>query len=234
MKLTRERIERYGVVIDQPASGYRYNEDSFLLVEFVDRLRKAARVADLGAGCGIVGIALAARFPTIHVTAVEIRPELEAVIAGNAGMNGMSDRFSVVSGDLRALDRDLYSRFDAVVANPPYRTPGTGRVSPDPHKAAARHHLHGGIGDIALAAGRLLKDGGTFWVVYLAERLAELFGAMAAARIEPKRLVPVCGPGGDAFVVLVKGVARGGTGLVLEQPVISQRCVRRRAPAPAR
>ena len=46
-------------------------------------------------------------------------------------------------------------------------------------------------GDFCLAAAKNLKHGGLFYAVYRPERMTELFYAMRAAKIEPKRLCTV-------------------------------------------
>ncbi len=77
-----------------------------------------------------------------------------------------------------------------------------------------------GLDDFLAAAVRLLRDGGRFYVVFLAERLAELLEQMRHRQLEPKRLRCVHGRSGEAArMVLVEGRKRGGPGLRIEPPL---------------
>ena len=63
-----------------------------------------------------------------------------------------------------------------------------GSASPESRRAAARSEGECTFADVARAAARSLRQGGRFAFVHRAERLAELFGELRAARLEPKRL----------------------------------------------
>ena len=63
-------------------------------------------------------------------------------------------------------------------------------------------------------AGRLARTGGRFALVYRPERLAELFAALAAARLEPKRMQLLAyDRRKPPYAVLVEAVKDGGPGL---------------------
>src|SRR5688572_25658633 len=84
----------------QPARGrgYRFNLDPVLLYGFAP---PAAHTVDLGAGCGVLGLLLAAGGKAQRVTAIEIQPELAILAAKNADENGLRGRYEVLTGDLR-------------------------------------------------------------------------------------------------------------------------------------
>jgi len=106
------------------------------------------------------------------------------------------------------------------VSNPPYRSLGGGRTAPTTERATARHELAGGLEDFLAAAHYLLKQGGRFYLIYLAERLAELLAAMREQRLEPKRLRCIhARPGERALMVLVEGRKSGKPGLTVEAPL---------------
>jgi len=90
-----------------------------LLVERALALRSAAaaRVADLGTGCGAVALALASERPHWHVVATDACADALAVARANAAALGLS-RVHLRHGDwYQAL---LGERFDLLVSNPPY------------------------------------------------------------------------------------------------------------------
>ena len=67
--------------------------DSFLLGSF-SRLRRGARVCDLGAGTGLLGLLLLAREPSLQVTNVELQESAVELARQNAALNGLSDRIT--------------------------------------------------------------------------------------------------------------------------------------------
>ena len=73
--------------------------DTMLLSDFV-RLRPRARVADLGCGCGALGLLLCARSTDCTVTGIELLPRACAQARANIAASGLSERMRVVPGDL--------------------------------------------------------------------------------------------------------------------------------------
>lgn len=205
---------RHGALsFGQPSRGYRYSLDPFLLAGHCAP-RRGERVLDLGAGVGVVGLLLAARHPTLHVTAVELDPALAGHASRNARANGLSERMLVVRGDLRLAPRFLPpEHFHRAVANPPFRRIGSGATSPDRERAAARHELTFSLEDLGTAARALLRFGGVLELIHLAERLAEVCTTLAGFGLEPKRLrlvAPFADRAPRLFLLsAVKGAAPG-------------------------
>jgi 16S rRNA G1207 methylase RsmC len=75
------------------------------------------RVLDIGCGSGVVGIALAARDPTITVLAVDSHTRAVECTRVGAALNGLSN----VTADVNSSgDYGRPNHFDLAVANPPY------------------------------------------------------------------------------------------------------------------
>ena len=62
-----------GLTMELPDGTFPLSTDSMLLAHFV-RLRKNARVLDLGSGCGTLGLLLCAKDDHCTVTGLEISP----------------------------------------------------------------------------------------------------------------------------------------------------------------
>lgn len=94
-----------------------------LLVELlVGRITQPpARILDLGTGSGAIALALAKRFDTATVTAVDASEDALALAAENARMLALDARVRFVRSDWYAALADE-SPFDVIVANPPYLT----------------------------------------------------------------------------------------------------------------
>jgi tRNA1Val (adenine37-N6)-methyltransferase len=217
---TLDDLHPAGLKIIQAKRGYRFSLDPVLLCAFA-KVAKGEVVADLGTGSGVVPLLLAARTGAKKIVGVEIQPELAGRARRSVLLNCLQDRIDILEGDLRELQGRLEPQaFEVVVANPPFRRPGTGRQAPINERAAARHELAGGLVDFLRAATYLLKDGGRFYIVFLAERLAELLAGMRELLLEPKRLRCVHSRAGErGTLVLVEGRKGGRAGLAMDPPL---------------
>ena len=82
-------------------------------------VKPGARVLDLGCGSGILGIA-AAVLGCASVTAVDVDEKAPEIVAQNAALSGVEDRFTVLVGDViadRRLRQKLGGGYDLVLAN---------------------------------------------------------------------------------------------------------------------
>jgi len=82
------------------------------------RLPRGAAVLDVGTGSGCLAITLALEIPESLAVATDLSPGALAVARRNARRHRVEDRVHLIAADLVA-GLDL-SRFDLVVANPPY------------------------------------------------------------------------------------------------------------------
>ena len=173
----------------QKRQGLTFGTDAYLLAAFI-RPQPRAKAIELGSGSGIISLLLCARNKIHTAAAVEIQPAFAELTERNAALNGYADRIRSVSGDIRTVTPAMLGgEADLVFANPPYLRTGTGRTSPCAEKETARHELHGGIAEFCAAAARLLRTKGRFACVFRPERLNDLFAALRANRLEPKRMV---------------------------------------------
>ena len=214
--LETERLQ-YGITLRQARDQFRLGTDALLLADFA-RPKPGAAICELCAGAGAVSLLLAGRDPRCRVTAVELQAEACALARENIRENGLGERVTLVEGDLREYRTLLPAgRFDDVVCNPPYYPVGAGKQARRPAVAAARTELFCTVEDVCAAAGWLLRTGGSLWMVHLPSRLCDVFCALRAAGLEPKRLRPVGGEAGRApSLVLIRAVRGGRAGLEWE------------------
>ena len=220
----------------QPARGHRAGHDAILLAAAVPAL-PGERAADLGAGIGAAGLALAVRVPGVRVALVEIDPALAALAAENAVRNGLADRVTVTAADIAAIGRPDgpapagfdqvrfdqvrfdQVRFDQVLCNPPFLDPIRHAASPDPGKRGA-HMPDRPRRDWIAAAFRLLEPGGTLTLIERADALAgvladldERWGAIEIVAVHPR-------PEAPAIRVLVRARKGRRTPLSLRPPLV--------------
>jgi tRNA1Val (adenine37-N6)-methyltransferase len=225
MDITLDHIR--DVKIYQSKSGYRFSVDALLLYSFVNS-RLAGKIADLGAGSGIIGLLLARKYPEADVYLFELQKSLSAMAEKNITLNSLGKRVRAITTDLREL-RTTFSgndagSFDMVVSNPPFRKERSGFVNPGEEKAFARHEIALKLPELVNAAHYLLKSKGRFFLIHHPARLGELMSALRERRMEIKRLRFVHSTVmTDAKMVLLEAVSGGRSGLKVERPLIIYR-----------
>ena len=197
--------------------------DSVLLADFV-RFAGASRGIDLGCASGAILLMLLSRSELVQMTGIELQADAAELARLALERNGFSDRAEILCGDLREY-RTLFpgGHFDFAVSNPPYYPPGTGALSPDRSRAAARSELSCTLEDLCLAAAYLCRTGGCFFLVHKPERLSEVFVTLSRSGLEPKRLRAVCSrPGKGPSLMLIEARKGGKPGLKIEPSLFLQ------------
>lgn len=175
-----------GGAVAYVTQAHGFGADAVLLAHFAAP-KQGARSADLCSGCGIVPLLWCRDDPVCEADAFELLPEAAALARRSVEADGFPN-LRVFVQDLRALPDTFAGRYDLVACNPPYRPLGAGRRSTDAARETARGEMCCTLEDAVRAAARLLAGKGRFCVCMRPARLAELFGLLAAARLEPKRL----------------------------------------------
>ena len=211
------------LICSQHLNGYRFSQDSILLAHFFTPSPEE-NILDLGTGCGIIALILAYRWPSIHLTGLEIQTDLLDLARSNVNRNNFADQVQVVGGDLREVQRLFASgSYDRVVCNPPYYRVGAARLNPDPEQAIARHELLASLSDIVKALDWLLVAGGRADFVYPADRTDELLDTLNSRGFSPFCMREVFSyPAGSCRLVLVEAVKGGRVDLEVKPPLYVQ------------
>ena len=199
------------------AEHFKLSTDCVLLADFVD-ISGRAKGIDLGCASGAISLLLMVKNETLNMTGLEILESAAFLAEKNMSVNHLGDRSDIICGDIRD-HRKLFKSgsFDFIVSNPPYYPPSSGYVSPKEDKAAARSEVSCTLDDICSAAAFLCRTGGSFFIVYKPERLAEALRTMSDKCLEPKRLRFVCADASKApSLVLIEARRGGRPGLKIE------------------
>ncbi|ABK99033.1 tRNA1(Val) (adenine(37)-N6)-methyltransferase [Pelobacter propionicus] len=217
-ELTLDSLRRFDLAIAQPRQGYRFSLDALLLADFV-ACADDARLADLGTGCGVIPLLLCRRFGSATAVGFESNGSMARLAAENARRNGLEQRAAFVERDILELRRHYpVSSFDGVTANPPFRTPQSGRISPRAGRDTARHESSAGLSDFLATAKYLVKPGGRIWFVHLPERLAEFIHVAAGLNLSLLRLRMVHPDQGSPARIFLAELAKGRKGTTMVLP----------------
>jgi len=187
-EVTESCLRDYDIKVLQPRHGYRFSIDSLLLADFA-RIRKFDHILDIGTGCGIIAMVLAKKYSNVKIAALEKQKDLARIAEKNILLNHMDRRITLYESDLNRISEIFPAgSFDHIVTNPPYRSPGSGRLCRNSQEALARHEILTDLYQILSATRHALHPGGRISLIYSADRAAKLLAGMRELNLEPKRL----------------------------------------------
>ena len=224
LMMINERIDdlmRDGLKLIQNTDIFCFGMDAVLLSTYA-KAGKNDRVLDLGTGNGIIPVLMQSKNPGSTYIALEIQENSADLAIRNVELNNLSDRISVVKGDIKEASR-LFGEasFNVVTSNPPYMNENHGIVNPDSAKAIARHEILCSLEDVVREAGRCLKSKGKMYMVHRPNRLVDIFDTMRRHHLEPKRMRLVYPYVNKAAnMVLIEAVKGGNSQLIVEEPLI--------------
>lgn len=165
----------------QPRSGHRAGHDAILLAAATPA-RSGDRVVDLGSGVGAAGLAVARRISGIDLALVEIDPTLAELARNNASANAIMADVVVLDVEAEAstfaaagLGPDSA---DVVLMNPPFNDPARHRASPDSVRERAHVATTTTLESWVHVARRILKSNGRLAMIWRADGIAEVLGAL--------------------------------------------------------
>lgn len=205
----------------QPEGSFRFSMDALLLARFglecLAEIRGDCcmpRFADLGTGCGVVGLALLLWSKTpLYGIGIEREACLVKAARINTRRLGLERRYAVVCRDLADYSSvaGLSHRIQLVLSNPPWLLHRSCRVSSSHLRRAAL------IGDestffcFMAAAGQLLEEAGRVVMVTAVERYDDALAAMRGAGLFPYRVCLIeTRAGAPARRLLLEGGRRPG------------------------
>jgi tRNA1Val (adenine37-N6)-methyltransferase len=169
--------------IFQYERGHRFSTDDVLTAWYgTQTVPRAERIADLGSGIGSVALVVAWRLPGARVWTIEAQEISARLARRSVAYNGLSERFTIATGDLRQFDPGV--DFDLVLGSPPYFPPGTATASQREQAVPARIEMRGDVEAYAATAARIVAPGGVFAFVFPFARRDD-----AGAALEKNRFV---------------------------------------------
>ncbi len=206
-----------GFTLSLPEGCFPLSTDSMVLADFA-HLPKRARVLDLGAGCGTLGLLLCASDPNCTVTGIEIDETAHKAALDNISRNQLEGRMESVCGDLRTVPSQVSpGSFTTCISNPPYFSGGPASKT----LPTARREDQCSLEALFAAASWALKFGGDFYLVHRPERLGELIALGSQAGLSCKRLGLLRHRQDGPITLVLLQLRKGGKpGLMLEETAL--------------
>ena len=201
-----------GITLELAPESFPLSTDSVALAAFV-KLPKNARVLDLCAGCGTLGLMLCAKDPGCHVTGIELKEEDHAMAEHNIRANGLEGRLMSIRGDACTVCPQP-GGYHICVSNPPYFSGG-------PLRNTARRDDLCPPQQLFKAAAKALRYGGDFYLVHRPELLGNLCGLGLQNGMEAKELCLLRHKeNGPVSLILLKFRKGGKPGLVITEQAL--------------
>ncbi len=214
-------LERCGYKIIQNTEKFCFGMDAVLLSGYA-YAKRGEKVLDLCTGNGIVPILMAAKTPAERLVGIEIQKDIADMAKRSVAANGLSDRVTIISADIKETEDYLQAGvFDVVTCNPPYMIENHGIKNPDSPRAIARHEILCTFDDVARITSRMLRPGGRMFLIHRPFRLTDIFATLTKYDLEPKRMKLVHPYiNREPNMVLIEAGHNGKRRLTVERPLI--------------
>lgn len=222
-----DAFHRGRFVLVQPKKGHRAGLDAMLLAAAAPR-DFSGRLADLGAGAGAAGLAVAARGPQSSIVLVERNREMlrhAQLTLAHPANTFLRERITLLAADVtltgaaRCAAGLNDSSFDFALMNPPFNAPGD-RPSPDELRRTA-HVMEDGLFESWLrTAAALVKPRGGVALIARPQSLGEILAALAG-RFGNARILPVnARKDSSAIRIIIRAMRGSRAPLSLLPPLI--------------
>ncbi|MCK8059218.1 MULTISPECIES: tRNA1(Val) (adenine(37)-N6)-methyltransferase [unclassified Fusibacter] len=210
-----------GLQIIQNKKWFSFGIDAVLLANWTE-IRKNNQVMDLGTGTAIVPLLIVGKSDAKHITGVELQAEVAEMADRTVKHNKLSDRITIVTGDIKEVPTTFSKGcMDVVTSNPPYFKVNGGIKNESDYKTISRHEVACSLEDIFKAAFHVLKPNGRFYLVHRPDRLVDIVEIARKMRLEPKRIQFVQPKfNSRPNIMLMKFVKYGNHELKFEDPIV--------------
>ncbi len=119
------------------------------------------------------------------ITAVEIETEIAKMFEKTIEINSLESKIKLINIDIKNYKE---KPFNMIISNPPYMKLNEGYVSPHDYRAGARHEVNLDLKELLINGKRLLKNGGSFNLVYRTNRFMEVLDEARMLNLNAKRV----------------------------------------------
>ena len=207
--------------IIQSPSCFAFSLDAVLLAHFAHIPIKGGRILDLCTGNAVIPLLLSKRTQA-EIVGVEIQERIFHMAERSIALNNLTDRLSVIHGDLKEMQPVLgHSNFDVVTCNPPYfRSPRETEYNENEYLTIARHEVYCTLEDVVQACKLHVRPGGKVAMVHRPGRIVDIIDLCREYKLEPKRIRFVYPKfGKEANMLLIEGIRDGKPDIKILPPL---------------
>lgn len=212
-----EDLQLAGLKIFQDDNKFKFGTDGVLLARYA-KVKKNAKVLDIGTGTGIVTFIMYGLQPCADYTAIDIQAEMVEMAQRSKKLNEI-EKIEFKCVDLKEFNGK--KEFDVIVCNPPYEKNNTVEQNKNPYEAMSRYEITTTLEEIIKCVSRSLASNGRFFMIHKAERMAEIIKIMYDNGLELKAVCPILnGKKTVPRLILMEGTSNGKEYLHWQAPLI--------------
>jgi tRNA1(Val) A37 N6-methylase TrmN6 len=176
------KIERFTLLLYQPASGYRYNSDSIFLYDFIRSFGLKGKVLDVGCGVGVLSALMARDFDI----------ELSVIDKQNIALKYAKKNFEINSIEAKIYEGDFIEmsfgeKFDFIISNPPFYTSSVIQ-SQNSSLNISRYSHHLPLNSLIEKVRKILKPRGYFIFCYDAKQSDRVIFELKRGKLQPEMI----------------------------------------------
>lgn len=214
-----EDLQCNDLKIIQNKNLYCFTSDSVILANFV-QTKKEDVVVEIGAGSGVISILVQAKNKQKKIYAFEIQQSMAELCKKNIELNKLSEKIEIVQDDVIYHKKYFKSgHINVVICNPPYFKE-TNFVQ-NQVKKIAKEEVCLPCEKLCKVASEMLKSGGSFFVCYSAERMAELVFNLQKHKLAIKEMFFSENGKNKVKVVFIRAVKDGKFGCKIHSNLIT-------------
>ena len=167
----------------------RLSLDSMLVADFIDTSKVKGKIIDLGTGNAPIPLFLTLK-TTSPIYGVDIQKDAYELAKKSVEINGFENQITLLNENIKNIYKKVgHDEFEVVVSNPPYfKYIETSKVNKNDYLTIARHEVLITLEELVSEAKKLLVDGGHFYMVHRAERIADIISALEKENLGLKKI----------------------------------------------
>lgn len=210
MKKVLNDLYDYGLKIYQDQDNFKFSLDSILLAESVE-LKRNDKVLDFCTGNAAVPLILSTKGHN-QIVGIEIQENAYVLAKESIEHNDLQQSISIINDNLiNAKNYFPGNNFDIITCNPPFfKYNSKSLINENREKAIARHEITVKLNEIISTASYMLKDHGTFYIVYRLNRIQELINELTINNLFIKNMYLIKTNSSDVIeTVIIKATKNG-------------------------
>jgi len=165
-----------------------FNIDTLLIKDFIELKCNQHQILEIGAGAGALSLYLS-ELKNVKIDAVEIQEKRFNRLKDNIKINNLESIINPIHQDVKTFK--CIGLYDVIVTNPPFFKVNPKNDGNNIERRIAKEEIHLTLKELLFSVSQNLKSKGSFYLIYPASRLTELFRELDNCRLNVKRMALV-------------------------------------------